>query len=610
MTNPFQIGQVVEGSSFIGRKEKIKKFRSAVKSKKTRIARSVVGITRIGKTSFVNQVISNLPDYIIPISINLKEEESYFSFWQTICRKIYKALQEKNYENEFYEEEIQKIVEVEKIPDWGIFKECIKTIFEEISDSVYKILVVIDEFDDARDKFKTIENFGTNTNHFELLRTLLSGAKYKCFSSIIISRCQLHTIEGTTFEHSTFHGVLNPEYFKGLDDLDMEEYWAIFNKKKVLITNDQKKQIQYYTGDSPYLLSIMGHEILETARIKEKIDIEQIFIERCKLIQDYYRDCIKHLRKDNDLKRVIPFVLGPKIGVEESDKIELIENLGYLHEDKDNESFYVISKYFNSFMVSNYIEEVGNIWPELISTEKQIKKIIRKEQKNLKKNFGFSDSDILELQKKILLTSGDKEKDICRYESFIKENKKYHKKSDFFDVMSFGSCIKIVNKAWDQIFMNYFSKTSYIDWKMKFEKCVRARNPIAHGHEEYLSDTEINEVNIYCKQIKEEVDKNNGIEVTIKQDNLAICSGEYDKYIGQFCLFICQNYNAKENLIGSIELSGKKVKASISKDQIKDEDKDELLKHKIEVQIEKIELTPPNNELICRVRFIRRILTL
>ena len=53
MKNIFVIGSKVKGKSFIGRKQYLKEFKRAYFNKNSKTTRSIVGLTRMGKSSFV-----------------------------------------------------------------------------------------------------------------------------------------------------------------------------------------------------------------------------------------------------------------------------------------------------------------------------------------------------------------------------------------------------------------------------------------------------------------------------------------------------------------------------------------------------------------------------
>ena len=489
MDNIFQIGGQVFGDSFMGRKSFLKNFRKSFIESDMRTSKSIVGLTRTGKSSAIKNCFINIPKNIIYIYEDLNEWTNYNEIWQDICFEIKEYLDNNNIStiqiNKYFED-----LEQVDLP-WIKISRTVKKIFEYLADNKIKTILVLDEFDNA----STL--FSERTKHFELFRTIFSDAKYNV-SAITISRRNLYTIEGGTYQSSTFHGVLDNIYFKGFDEEDMKEYFEVFSKYGINLDDFQKDKIIYYAGNAPYLLSIIGHYIIESYLENEEINIDKIFNNKCKAINDYYRDCIKHLERDNDLKRIIPFIIGPNIGVTQSDKDELF-NLGYFWEDKGN--IVAISRYFVEFLSANMLQI--SIWDNIINLEKKLKQLIERELSRLVSHFSAKGKNLNDILLDIISkTPGITSNDIARYETFLKNNKfVFNINSSYLDVMSMKDVIKIIKECWNDIFSAYFNNDLFREWDIKFRKCSRARNPIAHGHEEYLSDIDKQEVDTYCKLI-------------------------------------------------------------------------------------------------------------
>lgn len=510
--NLFKIGEKVRDDYFIGRKNLISYFKRIFLEEKNRSAKSIVGLTRIGKSSFIDNVFDNVPNDILFINENLNEWSTYLELLQDICFNIKNFLEKKDKNNLL--DECSYIIEQNNIP-WIKLNRTIKSIFEYLSDINVKTILVMDEFDNAR------LIFNGETKHFELFRTIFSDSKYNV-SAITISRRSLYMIEETTYQGSTFHGVLDPIYFKGFDEEDMDIYFNKFDKLNIKLTEKQKEKIIYYAGNAPFLLSILGYYIIEASKndknyLNNNRSIDDIFLNKCNSINDYYKDCINHLERDGDLKRIIPFIVGPNVGVTKSDKEELI-NLGYLREE--NGELILISKYFTNFLYTYTINI--NIWDNIIKLEKKIKCIINNEIIYLIKNYKIGGNDILSIQCNLLLKiKGINQKDIDRYQYFIKDNKKkFNIDVTYFDVISLSDSFKIITECWN-IFSRYFNNEKFSNWEYKFNKCIIARNPIAHGHEEYITDYDKKQVDIFCSKIFDTITKSN-IIINIPHDNVII----------------------------------------------------------------------------------------
>ena len=51
----------------------------------------------------------------------------------------------------------------------------------------------------------------------------------------------------------------------------------------------------------------------------------------------------------------------------------------------------------------------------------------------------------------------------------------------------------------------YFNNDDYDIWKEVFGKMGNARNPVAHGHEEFLSEEDKKIIDVYCKKINDQL---------------------------------------------------------------------------------------------------------
>jgi len=601
MDNIFQIGGAVSGNSFIGRKELVSKYKRDYLEGSNRVGRTIVGLTRIGKTSFADVVFSEVPDNILVISHDVKLCENYYGLWKKICLKISKYIKKRGISADYLEQLLEDIRESSNM-EWVEFEENIIDIFDELNELGIRTIIVLDEFDYAENLFEG------KTHYFELFRTLFADHKV---SSMLISRRQLHMIEKTTYQSSTFHGVLEPIYFLGFNDVDMYEYFNVFEDGGIILTTDQKNEIEYYAGRSPFLLSVIGYYIVEAANNGKEIDITKIFTSRCKAINDYYRDIQRHLERDEDLDRLLPFVIGPNIGVTQNDRDELV-NLGYL-------SFYqnctiAISEYFTQFLSIN-MRDIS-IWDAIIGVEKTIKQIIEREMASLIEYYQVYGETIKDIEREIILNTPDAMNSISRYDTFIADTqKKFLKNCTYFDVMSLNDSLKIIMHSWN-VFSKYFRDTEVDEWREKFKKCGNARNPIAHGHEEYITDLEKQEVDVYCKEILDAINKvpisRQG--VLLSEEELINKSSEYnnmetlqESLKSDELIFRGEETGTNKNLKGTIVSEGehKGEKGSIAKSYFEAISKNAADYKNKNLVVTIIERNPQNNGYI--LDFVREL---
>lgn len=582
MNNIFQIGGQVKGDSFIGRKNLINSIRKTFVENDKRTAKSFVGLTRIGKTSLIKCCFADLPDDTLCIYEDLNERSNYNEIWQDICLEIQeyivgheKIFTDKKNEIDELNQLLDDIAQNDNI--WIRFSRNIKRVFYCLAELNIKTVLILDEFDNAT----TLFNEGTK--HFELFRTVFSDARFNV-SAITLSRRNLYMIEGSTYQSSTFHNVLDVVPLKGFDETDMEEYFSVFSDEGIHLDERQKERIIYYAGNLPYLLSIIGHHIIETAESGSPIDVDSIFLEKCKAINDYYRDCIKHLERDDDLKRIIPFVIGPNVGVTKSDKDELY-NMGYFAER--NGKLIAISEYFSIFLSTEKLQIP--IWDNIINLEKKMKLLLESNLNMVAKHYGVVATTVNDKMKNILekvseITSND----ISRYEIFINSNlRDFNISSTYIDVMSLTDVVKIYKECWSDVFSKFFNLESYSKWSNKFDKCARARNPVAHGHEEYLSELDKNEIDTYCKQVFDILGEQS-IEMPKSIDDQQTGTANSQRYSIDYSLLNQETTMLVTEITNSGEAKGvvlNKYCAVIPKSYLKKVDTNSLINNEIEVSI-------------------------
>lgn len=504
----FQIGSVVTGSSFIGRKELLQQYKKQFLVKSRSSSVSLIGLTRIGKTSFIRKVFedSRIPEYIIYSYSNLKESHTYQELWQSIMMPIQEYLEKHN----LITEDILKdfmMLEQDNL-QWIKLRSVVKRIFLYLSEKQLKTIMILDEFDYAA------ELFNSETQKYELFRSVISSADNN-LSAILISRRNLHDIEGQTFQSSTFRGVFDTRYFKGFDETDLQEYFKVFENRKISLSDTEKQEIQYYAGNSPYLLSIIGNRIIDNKRNSKTISISEIFKNDCRQINDYYLDILKHLERDNTKNKLVSYVLGPNIGLTRVDIDELI-NLGYLR-NQENKKI-AISEAFQDYLRINKFDE--SIWERITTTEKKIKILLDSEKSNLKSVYKIFSNDRMTIEEEILRHTNEiEETDMQRYNSFIRSNKRdWNAVTTYFDVLSLSDSFKIIVQNW-MIFSKYFGDDMVSNWESKFKLIGSARNPVAHAHEELLTDTIKRDVDNYCSDIQFLIAKNGSTPNNYRQNS-------------------------------------------------------------------------------------------
>ena len=503
--NIFNIGGQVTGSSFIGRKALLDRFRNELITDTKKRVYSLVGLSRSGKTSFVKEVFNcTLPNNYFYHYEDISLDSNFFIIWFNVLSHLREFLES---DCEFSDVEqrtvdrllakISSIVDVDAEPDidaggmaWNRFSESVRTVFRLLNKLSIRGTLVFDEFDRAQEIFRL------GTNNFMLFRTVFADAEMN-ISAVCISRRRMVTIEEKIYQSSTLSNVMIFEPFKGFNKEDMKEYFRIFPERyQIELDEEQRRRIRFYAGNLPYLLAIIGSETVDCCRSGKKANIDLIFKNKCHTINEYYKACLEHLEREDFLCKIIPFVIGPRVGVTLLDASEL-ESIGYLS-CKEGDGYTSISEHFRSLLSAKMMELP--IWKEIISLERRLKALLCYKLHDIAAKEELIGLSVNEGELAILKLCKFGLKDIGNLTAYLRSSGTPN--PTYFSVMSFKQTVRIIAHFWDLCFRKFFNGRDYADFEMRLRKCYTARNPIAHGHEdEFLNDADRNEINSYCNEI-------------------------------------------------------------------------------------------------------------
>lgn len=496
--NIFKIGDVVEGESLIGYEKFYQKLRRDILVNRGNLA--LVGLHRMGKTSLMKklhkEVKHSIPS-IIPIFINIQElvdEENKFAFDSLllyIANEIKDGLFSRRTPNQC-DDFCYVFEKFEKTPfGRNFFRHYFKALFEEIKSLDLHVLLILDEFDAAEKIFKTNADF-------ELFRSLASPDF--AVSLVFISRRRLYMIEKKNENNSTFHSSFPESPLTGFSDDDVKLFFETLEKNyEISLPPEQIERIKYYAGRSPYIYSTFCHEIVEKKISGQKnFDADEIYKLVVSTLTNYANVLYERLQTDGHLSKILGILFGPSLNVTQSDK-DLLFFMGYLSDKPDVEDHYqALSGYFTDDLHNKY--SVDDSWKNIIDVEKLMKSLVTDVFPTLDNN--------LMTQAYSKLFGAEKKFNYSLYKNFISNNLKvFGRNSTLIEVLSLSDTFVIIQFQWDELFKKFFECKVFEAYKEKFELCAKARNPLAHGHPEYLSKFQQNQVNVYCSEILEIVKK-------------------------------------------------------------------------------------------------------
>lgn len=497
MNNIFVVGPEVTGESQIGYHRYIDELSRVLSTVGNNV--SITGLKKIGKTSIAKAVLKRIKtDNTIVISIDLAKYKTLEDFHNAILADFKVKLMDIDAAEEWMEsKKFTRYMDMisSAAPGSIEFDTYLKGLLTATIKQGFRIILYIDEFDAASDLFK-------HTADYEYLRDLATDGEARV-TLLLVSRRQLYMIEKKNFNNSTFHGIMQTYPIDGFNSDDMDLFFNVLRDKYSIELNDETiEKMMYYSGKSPYLMSMFAYDIVEDSFNSGSFDINMIYKRRAIDIENYFKSIFACLNNDkvevigaleevSTIEKLVGTIIGPRIGISEGD-ISLLESMGYLA--NEGGEYYSISKYFTNAL-HNFPLRVST-WDNILALEKKIKALIRKQ---IKSNLSveFIDYDVFA---NIFKTVGYSSLNV--YDGFIEQVwTDYGKREDLLDVCSLDVAVSIVEYYWEQWFSEFFNHDEWFVWRDKLRLCAKARCPMAHGHNECLTAEQISSVNEYCSMI-------------------------------------------------------------------------------------------------------------
>lgn len=499
--NIFRPMGIVSEESMIGYERYYDKLKSYAFIHNQSLGISVSGMHQVGKSSLMQKLYDEAisKDGYFPIMVNLAEIvydngcSRMFSLIQTTASIIKRTALKLDLPNNLIPEYCKDILSAKK--DNITFRGDFKDLFEEIG-TLKHIIYIIDEFDSARE-FETADD--------ELLRTLMNYAKYNC-TIFLVSRAQLQSIVADNRCNSWLPEAVKKEYIHGFNETDIDLFYSKLGECGVELSENEKKTIYEYAGIIPKWYSEIGYEMVEQKNTGSEIVVKNVCKSKSSQIYDYYETVCERLKKDGYINDIYATVVGVQTGVS-GQRVAALESIGYLSADKYSDRYISFSPYFSLFL-PNKIHAFPSEIETVLNMERKMKSIVAEQLKR----YGIETSD-KESYEKILAKSYSDNGGTYNpgnYTRFIENTKRdFACTCTLLDVMSLKDTLTaIVSQFWNECFSQYFGGDHFAQWEVPFNKCSMARNPLAHGHREFLSADDRSIIVGYCDKIVNTVESN------------------------------------------------------------------------------------------------------
>jgi AAA+ ATPase superfamily predicted ATPase len=478
-------GKTVYGVNFIGRDTEIKKIQQRLFSKEFGNL-SIVGLPKIGKSSlayhslfFQKEKLWTENKFLVEW-ISLKSYKSSKELYHKLTLSIKDKISKLDSSNAALIEILEDNFQYIKNPKTSFveLEHYLLSFFSEIVSNNIRVLVILDEFDYVKEILGEVD--------YQMLRTLSYEPDHQ-IAFITTSRRSIFDIERYSGQGSNFFGTFVNIRLGGFTD---SEARVLFTKANIK-DNELIDKIRYYTGNHPYLVSMVLYKYFESSG-----EIDMVLDNVKSDILQYFDDVYKVLDKDNLAEKLIRIYSGIYEGVSKTEE-EYIMNYGLFVKDErgNNKPF---SEFFNMYLTLKWRESPFKlVWPE---AEKCLKYIITECVNEI---YGDDWEKLIE-------------DDLPRFSipedfNFIDSLKKRRKKERYlFGAKASPNLIDqlyprhyapLVELHWDDFYQDVFDGKK-VYWTDNLEFIAkRIRNPESHSRDGLLTDKEMQRASLICTEI-------------------------------------------------------------------------------------------------------------
>ena len=488
--NPFaNYGRIVHGDRFIGRKTIVNNIENRIIHPDNPGNLVIIGIHRIGKSSLAHKTIIEQKDNltkkgVLPIWMGIASYDLPSDFFHALVKRCVREMTRLDWLSD----------PVQNLADYALATEDswdeIKDFFTEVKEIGYQMLLIFDEFDHARHLFK-------GNTAFQRLRELADYPDYG-FSLVLTSRRNIRDIERLAGSTSPFHNIFQVQRLGMFNNDDLEIYFSRFSDIGISISDEQKTRVLFYCGAHPYLLEMLGWEIVEMNRQNQaqQIDVDKAANNIQQSIFDHYEDMIRLLREEETLNKLLQILFGPVIDVKQADVTEL-QNYSLIKLTEDG-TYAAYSEHFHDYLKlhERSTEFAGDLWPIWRDTEKALREVITI---TMSKTYGGNWIEELEKGRSNLKKMFDECRDIQK-----REKKSFGDKAsqNLIDFTNPGDLFTIIcaRGLWKPYFEPLFGHNPN-HWEHRKQLLTRCRNPLAHNRSEVLQAHEVKIIEGYCQEI-------------------------------------------------------------------------------------------------------------
>lgn len=484
--NPFaDYGNIVRGERFIGRRDSLRVIENRVIRPREPGNLAIIGDYRIGKSSLVYRAVLEQKERLlakkqIPIWINLATFDQAPFFFRSLVTRCSDEIEELGWITDPIESAASRALQDEL--SWSEGYGRIQRFFERVRQAGFRILFILDEFDHARYLFKG------DISGFQGLRELSYRPEWRV-TFITTSRRSLRDIELQTRAISTFDLIFHKHYLGMFNEPDTQEYFARLSSVGIEISPSLKDRVSFYCGGHPYLLEMLGYEIVELFREQQEVDVDHAAHRIGRSFLDQYDHMISILSEDGSLNKMLQVLFGPVVDVKQTDVDELLRY--GLIQPTDRGDYVAFSAHFQTYL--KLIERQAELWPVWRETEIALRNLIATA---MLEQYGEQWIEKIEKARPNLKPIFER----CR-EAQQKEEGSFGSRAsrNLVDFTYPQDLFAIIFAEWNAFKSKLRKDKNY--WAQHAQLLAKIRNPLAHNRDEVLYEHERQIAEGYCKEI-------------------------------------------------------------------------------------------------------------
>ena len=507
--NIFMVGTEADKDGFIGRRQIVEEISNKIHRPRNCLGVAVIGLNHVGKTSLLNEVIfweyKNESNVLI-VKIRMNDIYQENGFWWEVTTKLQQEVEKKQINDPILKRSFTAILHQNDImfesPEW--YSRCFKNEFEKILDRLnelsIRLVLYLDQFDSAREIFDSAS--------VGLIRNMSTSSSWS-ITVLVTSKRNLSYIEKCIRDSdSTLAGAFNQTfYLKAFEQVsDMDDYWNSLVDYDIFPDQAFKEKLIELTGRQPYLLSVYGYNLAESAMAGEKISVELLEkinqSEKTTKIHPQYKRWLDQIKESGYLEKLRELVCGPRITVSQSD-VDDLKTMGFVERIDENQAYFadfpggycVISYDFTQYFLEQTKDIKVDEWTAITEAEKVLRMMLSMEYPEIE-TIGYNmqvESNVAALKEKYPELEG-LNKGV--YWKRLEKNKDLK----LINTLDFSFSAKIISEHWKK-FQKYFCNADLSKWKHKFDLLIEVRNIYAHSNEKFLKDDQRRDALNYCQDI-------------------------------------------------------------------------------------------------------------